>query len=246
MKGIFHLLKNNNQDNNYLPIDIHSHLIPGIDDGVETQEEAYAVIKKFQELGVKKIITTPHIMQGMYDNTSASISKGAELVKGLILKNNLDIEFQAAAEYYLDDNFISLIQKDDLLTFGNKYVLFETPMMDRPLRLEETIFNLASRGYKPVLAHPERYLYLANDWKFVEKLKEMGVLFQVNANSIIGYYAPVAKKIVEKLYKHRLIDFLGSDCHRMKHLDILKDTINSKLFLKISALPLKNYELAND
>ncbi len=245
MKGIFHLLKNNNQDNNYLPLDVHSHLIPGIDDGVETQEEAYAIIKKFQELGVKKIVTTPHIMQGMYDNTGASIREGAELVKGVILENNLAVKFQAAAEYYLDDNFISLIQKDDLLTFGDKYVLFETPMMDRPLRLEETIFNLASRGYKPVLAHPERYLYLANDWKLVEKLKEMGVLFQVNANSIIGYYSPIARKIVEKLYKYRLIDFLGSDCHRMKHLDILKDTINSKLFLKISALPLKNYELAN-
>ncbi len=224
--------------------DIHSHLIAGIDDGSKSIEESLDIIKQFAVNGYKKLITTPHIMSDYYKNSPENILPGLEELKVRLKQENINIEIEAAAEYYLDEFFIEIINNNQpLMTFGNNYVLFETSFMNKPRNLEEVIFLLSTKGYKPVLAHPERYIYLANDFSSYEELKSKGVLFQLNYISLSGYYSPVVKKTAEKLVDAGLIDMIGSDCHGQRHLDAIEKTKTSKYMKKLAKLPLLNNSL---
>ena len=144
-------------------VDIHSHLLPGLDDGVKSVEETVYILKMLKRLGYKKVITTPHVMSDHYPNQTSDILSKLAYVKEEIVKKNINIKLEAAAEYYLDENFIQKIDsRQDLLTFGKNYLLFETSFFNKPAFLEEAIFNMNAQGYQPVLAHPERYGYLQN------------------------------------------------------------------------------------
>lgn len=226
-------------------VDLHSHLLPGIDDGVKTMEESLTLMKAFQEMGVKRIITSPHVMQDYYPNTPTIIKSKLKEVCDEIEKESIEINLTAAAEYYLDDIFLKMVKTGDkLLTFGHNYLLFETAFQDKPIFLEESIFEMQSKGYLPILAHPERYNYLAKDWKLTQRLKDSGVLFQLNTISLGGFYSHESKKFAEKLIDNKMIDFVGSDCHGMRHFDAMMTTINkSKYWRKVMALPLRNDEL---
>lgn len=227
-----------------LPVDIHSHLLPGIDDGVKSIEEALTILHGFEELGYKKVITTPHVNPEFFPNTSEIILDKYEQVKAAINENNLKIIFEVAAEYYLGDELVDQLDKDEpLLTFGNNYLLFECSFLNAPLFLNEFIFNLVSKGYKPVLAHPERYAFVHNNFDILNDLKNRGVLLQVNANSLAGLYQSGPKKTAEKMIKQGLVDLLGSDCHNFHHLELLKEAKSSKSFQKALDLPLLNYQL---
>jgi tyrosine-protein phosphatase YwqE len=148
---------------NPISIDIHSHLLPGIDDGTKSIEESLTIIKKFQQLGYTKLITTPHIMSHIYQNTKDIILEKLDLLQTRIQDENINITIEASAEYYLDNDFLDKIKKKDILPFTDKYVLFETTYQSRPMILNKAIFEMQSKGYTPVLAHPERYLYLHNN-----------------------------------------------------------------------------------
>ena len=208
-------------------VDIHSHLIPGIDDGAKTPEEALILIKKLQELGFKEIITTPHTYSDYYPNTSAAILNGLENLRSILKENNIDIPLKAASEYFLDDHFESLLNANDILTFDGKHVLVEMSFFAAPPKLFQYLFKIQTKGYKPVLAHPERYSFYEGDLKKFEALKEAGCLFQINALSVSGYYGPLVQRDAQKLIKAGMIDLIGTDMHHERHAEMLKKALHS-------------------
>lgn len=208
-------------------VDIHSHLIPGIDDGAQTIEDSLALIKKLQELGFKEIITTPHIYSDYYPNTSADILSGLEKLRTALKENNIDIPVKAASEYYLDDHFESLLNQNDILTLDGKHVLVEMSFFAAPPKLFQYLFKIQTKGYKPILAHPERYSFYEGDIKKYDALKEAGCLFQVNALSIAGYYGPLVQRDAQKLLKAGFIDLIGTDMHHERHANALAKSLRS-------------------
>ena len=213
--------------------DIHSHLLPGIDDGVKTIEESIEVIRHLSDLGFNKLITTPHI-----------IREKLKVVKAEVIANNIPIEIEAAAEYYLDESFYkNIIEDAELLTFGDNYVLFETSFTVEPLILKEAIFKLNSRGYKPVYAHPERYLYLQEKKQLLTELIDQGLLFQINALSLVGHYSKQVQKFVQELINKNAVAFIGSDCHNIMQANVLKEAYSSKVAHSIDVGKLLNHTL---
>ncbi len=216
--------------------DIHSHLIPGIDDGAPDMEASIEMIKKFKELGFKKIVTTPHVMCDYYKNTPDKILKGLDEVRNELSKQNIDIDISAAAEYNLDDGLAELIEKKEILTIGDNYVLFELPFMSEPPNFQEIVFNFQMAGYKLILAHPERYSYWYSDFDKYEELKAKGILLQLNLLSLTGHYSPQTKKIAEKMIDANLIDAVGTDCHRIEHLMMLEDHLTLPYIHKLAQI----------
>ncbi|HRW98112.1 MAG TPA: capsular biosynthesis protein [Cyclobacteriaceae bacterium] len=223
---------------------MHSHLLPGLDDGVQTLEDAIDLIGQFSRLGYKKLITTPHIMSDFYRNDKESITSRLEEVRNAMNSEGLSIQLDAAAEYYLDEALMEKVMNDQpLLCFGNKLVLFETNFLTEPFQLKEFIFNATTKGYKLVLAHPERYQYLIGDIEKAEDLRNRGVLFQINIPSIVGAYSRPIQKFAQQLINKGWVDFLGSDCHNQMQMDILKGAMKDKYFVKATNLALMNQSL---
>ena len=222
--------------------DMHSHLLPGLDDGTKTIEESFAVIDQLINLGYTKIITTPHIMSGYYNNTYESVTQSFQQFLPLLRGKGYTVQFECAAEYYLDERVQEwVVNKEKLLTFGRSHLLFETNAISEPLQLKEFIFQLTLQGYKPVLAHPERYQYMTMEK--AEDLRYRGVLLQVNLLSLIGFYGPPIQKFAEKLIVQGWVDMLGSDCHNMMHADAIRKVFRGKYFRKALNLPLLNNSL---
>ncbi|TGE21831.1 capsular biosynthesis protein [Hymenobacter aquaticus] len=231
-----------------LEVDMHSHLLPGLDDGAETVEQSVELLRAMRELGYRKLIMTPHIMGDFFKNTPAGIQAALHRLREAAAAAGLnDVELECAAEYYLDEWFQQkLDSKEPLLSFGGdkKYLLFETSYINEPFNFAETVFNLKSAGYQPVLAHPERYTYFYGRFAELEKVRENGVLLQVNLNSLAGYYSAGAKRVAEKLIDAGLVDLLGSDAHNLKHTDTLRNKVLPTPYLKKAlALPLLNSSL---
>ena len=229
----------------FLTTDLHSHLLPGLDDGVKTWEESISILKSLNALGIKKVITTPHIMSDYYENTPDIIkNRLGELIDKTKEISDLDIELEAAAEYYVDEFFFNYVKENgELLSFGDDYILIETPFLNKPILLTELIFLLQSKGYKPILAHPERYIYLQEKYDLVQELLATNVLLQINVNSLTGYYSPGAKKLAEYIIKNEYVSFLGSDIHNVKHLKMYQEAIKSKYFQACRQLPILNNSL---
>ncbi len=210
---------------NKIETDFHSHLIPGIDDGASNLEESLKLIKMMHELGYKKLILTPHTAIETFPNTKKNILKNFELLKDTIKKAKIEIELEIGSEYFLDQGFLLLIEEEQLLPIDKEYVLFETSRINKPSNLEDAIYQLKIKGYKPVIAHPERYRYILNCEKEYKELKRLGALFQVNLNSFNGYYGKEAKEKAMFLMKEGLIDFLGSDIHKFRHVENLQKVL---------------------
>ncbi|MEQ9402961.1 MAG: CpsB/CapC family capsule biosynthesis tyrosine phosphatase [Cyclobacteriaceae bacterium] len=227
-----------------IEVDLHSHLIPGIDDGVKSVDDSIEIIRKFSELGYLKVITTPHIHPN-YPNTSEIIKKGLQKVQERLEEEEFLFEIEAAAEYFVDDLFFDRVKgNSEILSFGNKYVLVESSFLNKPLFFESCLFELMAKGYTPVLAHPERYRFLEGDIEWLEQLRVSGVLMQVTISSFAGYYGEIPKSIAQKLYKKGMIDFLGSDLHRREQLEYLKAGLMQKEVEKLcKSSHLKNSEL---
>ena len=207
-------------DFSILKTDIHSHFIPGIDDGSPDMETTISLIKEMQQLGFKKVITTPHVMSDFFQNSSETILNGLADVRAELKTQNINMEIDAAAEYYIDYDFEQKIGKEQFLTFGNNHLLVELSFMEAPKNLYEIIFKLQLEGYKVVLAHPERYAYY--NMKDYEEIVNRGVLLQINWLSIIGYYSPQIEKKTIVLIDAEMVSFVGSDCHNMNHADLYK------------------------
>lgn len=214
--------------------DIHSHLIPGIDDGAADMEASIEMIKKFKELGFKKIITTPHTMSDFYKNTPEIILEKLEEVRTELKNQHIDIKINAASEYNLDDGLAKLIDNKQVLTMGDSYVLFELPFMSEPPNFQEIVFQFQTNGFKPILAHPERYTFWYDNFEIYDELRAKGILLQLNLLSLTGHYSPQTKKIAEKMVEANLIDAIGTDCHRIEHLQLLEKFATNKYFHQLA------------
>lgn len=222
--------------------DMHSHLIPGIDDGARTMQDSLVLIRRMHELGYKKLITTPHIQNEFYKNTPEIIRSGLEKVREALITENIPIEIEAAAEYLLDDGFQDKAEKGQLLTFGNKYILVELSYFSPNPELKSLVFNLQIDGYKVILAHPERYSYWFNDFAKFEDLKTRGVLFQLNLVSLGGHYPDPVKKYAEKFIDLGMIDLVGTDMHNPNYMVSLEKALKEKSLAKL----LKSGKLLNN
>ncbi|HEY9363170.1 MAG TPA: CpsB/CapC family capsule biosynthesis tyrosine phosphatase [Chitinophagaceae bacterium] len=211
-------------DYSVLKTDIHSHLIPGIDDGSPDMETSIKLVKGLVELGYKKIYTTPHIMWDMYRNTREDIQERLIELRKALKESGVEVEIQAAAEYFIDENFSQLLEeKKQLLTIDKTMVLVEFSMANPPFELKEVLFEMQLQGYQPIIAHPERYIYLDHTKQFYEELKEYGCMFQLNLLSLGGYYGRSVQEFAFYLAKKEYYDLAGTDLHHARHLQALND-----------------------
>jgi protein-tyrosine phosphatase len=229
---------------NYQPVvvDMHSHVLPGIDDGAQNVAESIFLVKKMMALGIQKIIATPHIMADFYRNTPETINNALEILKAELKKQGIDIEVEAAAEHYFDEVFEELVDKRLLMTMGDNYVLFEYSFISAPINGFDLIKKMIASGYKPILAHPERYAYLTVDQ--MAALRGWGCNMQLNTISLTGYYGKEVKKKAEAMIDAQIVDFISSDMHHPKHATALQDALNFPYLQNIlDGYPLKNIML---
>lgn len=224
--------------NNY--VDFHNHLLPNIDDGSKGFDESLNLIKRLSGYGIKNFVCSPHIMDGVWENTPEIINTKLFKLKDYLKKQGVvDINMRAAAEYMMDHHFEKILKSEKLLTIKDDYILVEMSFINAPLNLFDILFELQIAGYKPILAHPERYTFLQKNFEEYYKLKNAGCKFQLNLLSLSNYYGPEVLKISKKLLNNNLIDFTGTDTHNMRHLDFL-ELINNKQLLKLVKPILEN------
>lgn len=205
--------------------DMHSHLLPGIDDGAPNLDASVRLIKGMQQLGYKKLVTTPHILWDIYQNTNEIIEQKFTELKERLQHEQIDIVIQAAAEYYIDDHLDELLaQKKPLLNFGKNFVLVEFSLASLPLDLKNVLFEMQLQGYQPVIAHPERYVYLSNQKKIFDEFKDSGCLFQLNILSLSNSYGREVTELAHYFCKKNYYDFVGTDLHHSRHLEALQQS----------------------
>ena len=228
----------------YWRADIHSHLLPGVDDGVVSLEQTLVSLRQLAAWGIRHVVTTPHVSQDWYPNTAATLLDGQTTLRALVAEHQLPLTIEVAAEYLLDDLFLDLLRAGQLLSFGRRrYVLFETGWASPPNFLNEIIFQLLTQGYQPLLAHPERYPYYHKDPKKLGELRDLGCLFQLNWGSITGRYGRRVKTQAHKLLTNQWVDFIGSDLHQPGDLDALGQLFTAPDYPLLSQQPLRNSEL---
>lgn len=209
-------------------VDIHSHLLPGIDDGAKDNNHSITLIKSLTEYGFEQFITTPHVLTGVWNNTTDGIKAKEVATKEYLAEQSISLPLKAAAEYLMDDVFLNLLKTEPLLTLKDNYVLIEMSYISPPSQLYDIIFNLQIEGYKPVLAHPERYLFYHAKTEEYTKLKKAGCMFQLNLLSVTGYYGKHILKIANMLLEENMIDFTGSDTHHERHTEAFKNIVPIK------------------
>lgn len=217
----------------WLAQDIHSHLLPGIDDGSPDVETSLLLLRSLSDAGINKFICTPHIIGDLYRNTPATINKALDVLKKACRQNAMQIELSAAAEYMLDDHFMELLRKKEpLLTLRKNYLLTELSYASSPDNLEQISFEILTNNYQPLMAHPERYFYYHKNYNAYSRLKDLGFLLQVNLLSLTGYYGKNVLKAAKFILENGLADFVGTDLHHVNHLKVLTDVKSVALFEK--------------
>jgi len=194
--------------------DWHSHILPGVDDGVQTMEEALQILAEYERLGVKEVWLTPHIMEDIPNTTEKLRDRFTELrtaYQGSVALN-------LASENMLDNLFEERLNKNDLLPIGKegRHLLVETSYFNPPMGIQNILLRVKAKGYYPILAHPERYQYMTgSDY---QQLKSMNVQFQLNQFSLLGLYGKEVQKQARTLQKRGMYDYTGTDLHRMATL----------------------------
>ncbi|MEO6329522.1 MAG: CpsB/CapC family capsule biosynthesis tyrosine phosphatase [Ginsengibacter sp.] len=213
--------------------DIHSHILPGIDDGSPDTETSLKLIKGLYDLGITKMVATPHIIGDIYRNTPEIINDGLQKLKIACSQAGLNVQLSAAAEYMLDDYFMELLRKKEpLLTVTKNIILTELSYATAPGNLEEISFAILTGGYQPIMAHPERYFYYHKNYENFYYLKELGFLLQVNLLSLTGYYGSAVTKAAKFILQKDLADLVGTDIHSDRHLAALSKQNNLLIFQK--------------
>lgn len=232
-------------DFSFLEIDMHNHILPGIDDGCLSAEQSLFFIKELQQLGFRRFICTPHIYSEVYPNTRETIESSFDkLAKVALLNQQAVLPLSIAAEYMADESLDKFIRQDKILALYGNQVLIEFSYAVEPKNIEQRIFALQVAGYQPVLAHPERYAYFRRRFEKYEQLKDLGCAFQLNLLSTLGYYGNEIKEIAETLLKSKSYDYAGTDLHHHRHLAALKlMTGKKKLMKQLMDYPFRNKEL---
>lgn len=232
-------------DLSFIGVDMHSHLLPGLDDGLQELDQTMEFMRKLQQMGYRKFICTPHILSDMYPNSPETILPKLEIVRSALLENKIDVQVDAAAEYMVDIDFESLVNENkQLLTFGKNFILIEMSYAAPSNNIESVIFNLKLKGLQPILAHPERYNYYLGNFKQFQRFIDLGCYLQVNLLSLLGYYGEPSKHTAISLLKKGMITFLGTDMHHENHLNALKSLASKKSFYKLfENIQIRNKEL---
>ncbi|SMG20044.1 tyrosine-protein phosphatase [Arenibacter troitsensis] len=205
-------------------VDIHNHILPGLDDGAKDISDSLAIIKGFNEIGITHIITTPHVNQNFYPNTTESIRTAYNLVQDELLHLGLKhIALESSSEYMIDSNFENLLEQKLIAPIRNKFLLVEMPFLQIPINFDQATFTIATKGYNPILAHPERYFFLHSNYNKYGEFKSKGISLQLNLLSLGNYYGKQVSKIAKKLLMDDYIDFAGTDIHNVNQLKFLKD-----------------------
>ncbi|HUH18955.1 tyrosine-protein phosphatase [Albibacterium sp.] len=227
-----------------LQVDMHSHILPGIDDGAPDVETSMRLIDGMIAMGYKKLIATPHIISDIHPNTPETINVSKQLLQAELDRNGYTIPISYAAEYMMDENFLPLIKTGNLLTLKNNILLVETMFLELPPNIEDILFQLQTHGYQPVLAHPERYHYVDRNLVKLNAFLDRKCFLQCNALSFTGYYGKREQDIAFRLLDAGLIDYIGSDVHHDRHLEHLKKfTVSSKVAKQLESLNHNNLEL---
>ncbi|MEO6844249.1 MAG: CpsB/CapC family capsule biosynthesis tyrosine phosphatase [Ginsengibacter sp.] len=217
----------------WLSQDIHSHILPGIDDGSPDIETSLQLLQSLSDAGINKFICTPHIIGDMYRNTPQTINAALSKLKKAVYQQGLDVEVSAAAEYMLDDHFMELLRKEEpLMMLTKNYILTELSYATPPSKLEDISFEININNYHALMAHPERYPYYHRNYEAYNRLKELGFLLQVNLLSLTGYYGKTVAKAAKYILENNLADFVGTDLHHFNHLNVLTDTKSIEIFEK--------------
>ena len=217
----------------WLAQDIHSHILPGIDDGSPDIETSLQLLQSLSDAGINKFICTPHVIGDMYRNTPQTINDALEKLKKALHQNGMSMEISAAAEYMMDDHFLELLRnKQPLMKLRKNYILTELSYSTAPEKLEKISFEININNYQPLMAHPERYPYYHNNYDAYYRMKELGFLLQVNLLSLTGYYGKNVAKAAKFILENKLADFVGTDLHHFNHLNVLTDTKSIEIFEK--------------
>ena len=245
MFSLFGASKKTTPDLSFLAADMHSHLLPGLDDGLQEIEQSVAFIKELQQLGYKKLICTPHILSDVYPNSPETILPKLELVRDALEKNNIDMQVEAAAEYMVDLDFENYFNAGKpLLTFGKNLILIEMSYVAASNNIENVIFNLRLKGLQPILAHPERYNYYLGNIDQFQRFIDLGCYLQINILSLLGYYGEGSKITAQNLLKKNMVTLVGTDMHHENHLNSLKTLASKKSFYKLfEGIDIRNKEL---
>ena len=204
-------------------IDMHSHIIPKVDDGSKSVEETFNMINEAKNAGFSDLVITSHFLLGYYEPKCKELLLWKNKLQEIIDSKNLGIKLHSGMEIYISNIMNELIEENKLQTIANsKYMLIELPINANINYLDYVLNYIKSKGIKPIIAHPERYVYLQDNPSLVEDYINKGALIQCNYGSILGHYGRKAKKVFKMLLKNNKVHFLGSDCHR-------QDTIYTKI-----------------
>ncbi|MFZ4262519.1 tyrosine-protein phosphatase [Sphingobacterium sp. HJSM2_6] len=230
-----------NNDLKWINADMHSHILPGIDDGCAQLEDSLHILERLSNLGIQKFHFTPHIFKEMYPNNEGSISHAFESLKGKGVDSLLG---SYAAEYMLDSGFPLEENQSGLLSLPGNYVLIEMSYIQENKQIEKTIFDIQIQGYKPILAHPERYVFYHQDPSKLVRFKEIGCLMQVNLLSVLGYYGANEKRVAKYLASKGLVSLVGTDVHHERHVKALEIGLKkSNLYSFFKECKILNAEL---
>lgn len=228
-------------DLSWLGVDLHSHLLPGLDDGSPDLGTSISLIKGLNELGFYKFICTPHIFKELYPNTRETILPALAAVQEELKSQAIPVDIAAAGEHMVDEHFRVV---DGLMSLPGNHLLIEMSYLNETPNIDEVVFDLQIKGYKVILAHPERYIFYQRAQNGFHRMKERGVLFQLNLLSITGYYGKDIKRTAEFLLGQNYYDLAATDLHNEKHLKVLTQSVRDGYVHKtIGNYPFKNQEL---
>lgn len=214
--------------------DMHSHILPGIDDGSPDVDTSILLIRGLMQLGITGSVATPHIIGDMYRNNPDTIFAAQSLLQAELDKEEINFHLAAAAEYMLDNYFFEMLSnKSLLLTVKDNLILTEFSYSSMPDHIEKMAFSILTEGYVPILAHPERYGYFHDNHKMFQRLKDLGFLLQVNLLSLTGYYGKEVEKMALYLVRNDLVSFIGTDLHHERHLQAITDPKNTGIFNEV-------------
>jgi tyrosine-protein phosphatase YwqE len=194
-------------------------------------------------MGIKRVVTTPHTMIDFYPNTTKIITERLAAVQANLLKEEIDVHLTAASEYYIDEHFLSLIEKEPLLTIRNNEVLVEFSMVYEPPMLNTALFKIISAGYKPIIAHPERYIFFHNSFERYEELRDRGCLLQLNLLSLTGYYGKNIMMAAQRMLDSKMYAYCGTDMHHLRHADGINAMLSGKIMQHLVNYPFFNSKL---
>lgn len=214
--------------------DVHCHILPGVDHGSQSMEQSLEMLRAEAEMGINRVILTSHVTAITFENTRETLTDAFMKLKDAVTDEGMDMELFLSAEYRMDEYFDKEYAADHLIPMPGNHILLENSFQQELMNLDDLLFDMQVKGYRTILAHPERYAYYSRRRKRYEQLHNAGARFQVNILSFTGYFGEEARDSALWFAHNGMIDYLGSDMHNVKHAHIIMDYINSKEWKKLS------------